>query len=84
MHPAVARGFAEGDLVRLESEVGSLVFRLRLDPRQRRDVALTTKGGWLGDGRCANALVAERTDANTTALNARCFDVVMIFVYFVV
>jgi len=61
VHPAVANGFGDGDLVRLESEIGSLVVRLRLDPRQRRDVALTVKGGWLRDGQCANALVPART-----------------------
>jgi hypothetical protein len=35
--------------------------RVRLDPRQRRDVALMDKGGWHHRGRCANALVRART-----------------------
>jgi anaerobic selenocysteine-containing dehydrogenase len=61
VHPEAAAGFREGDLVRLESEVGSIEAVLRLDPRQRRDVALMPKGGWLGRGRSANALVRART-----------------------
>ncbi len=61
VHPIAANGFEDGQLVRLESAVGSLVVRLRFDPRQRTDVALTVKGGWLSDGRCANEIVPART-----------------------
>jgi anaerobic selenocysteine-containing dehydrogenase len=61
VHPAAASGFREGDRVRVESETGSLEAVLRCDERQRRDVALMAKGGWLGRGRCANALVPART-----------------------
>jgi anaerobic selenocysteine-containing dehydrogenase len=68
VHPDAANGFAHGDVVRLESSVGALEVRLRLDPRQRRDVALMDKGGWYHRGRCANTLVAaELTDAGEGA-----------------
>ena len=64
VHPDAAPGCAEGQVVRLESEVGALAVRLRFDPRQRRDVVLLAKGGWLARGQCANALtVARATDA---------------------
>jgi anaerobic selenocysteine-containing dehydrogenase len=63
-HPSVANGFRDGDLVRVESELGSLTVRLRLDPRQRRDVLLMDKGGWRHAGRCANSIApALLTDA---------------------
>lgn len=60
VHPDAARGFADGDLATLESDLASLVVRLRFDPRQRTDVVLMEKGGWLSAGRCANALVRAR------------------------
>jgi hypothetical protein len=51
-------------MARLESELGAMDVRLKLDARQRRDVVLMAKGGWLKDGRCANALIpAVATDA---------------------
>jgi anaerobic selenocysteine-containing dehydrogenase len=69
VHPQAARGFDEGQTVRLESEVGSIEVRLRFDPRQRPDLALMAKGGWLSKGRCANVLVAARmTDAGGGAV----------------
>lgn len=69
VHPAAALGFANGDLARVESEIASLVVRLRFDSRQRRDVLLMEKGGWLSAGRCANALVrAAETDAGGCAV----------------
>jgi anaerobic selenocysteine-containing dehydrogenase len=61
VHPEAANGFSEGQLVRIESETGSLEVRLRFDARQRRDMALMEKGGWFGRGRCANVLVPART-----------------------
>jgi len=61
VHPDAAAGFAEGDTVRLESELGSIDVELRFDARQRRDLALMAKGGWFSRGRCANALVPART-----------------------
>jgi anaerobic selenocysteine-containing dehydrogenase len=64
VHPESAVGFAEGETVMLESELGALRVRLAIDDRQRRDVALMEKGGWLHKGRCANVLIAARaTDA---------------------
>lgn len=64
VHPDAAVGFSEGQVVRLESELGEIEVRLRFDARQRRDVALTDKGGWHRRGRSANALIRARaTDA---------------------
>ncbi|HEX6852815.1 MAG TPA: molybdopterin-dependent oxidoreductase [Candidatus Polarisedimenticolaceae bacterium] len=69
VHPDAARGFADGEIVDVESEIGSMGVRLRFDDRQRRDVVLMAKGGWLKDGRCANALVPARmTDAGGGAV----------------
>lgn len=69
VHPDAAIGFAPGDTVRLESEVAEIVVRLAFDPRQRPDVVLMEKGGWLSAGRCANALVrGEETDAGGCAV----------------
>jgi anaerobic selenocysteine-containing dehydrogenase len=64
VHPAAASGFRAGDRVCVESETGSIEAVLKFDERQRRDVALMPKGGWLSRGRCANVLVRARaTDA---------------------
>jgi anaerobic selenocysteine-containing dehydrogenase len=60
VHPEAANGIADGGLARVESAIGSLVVRLRHDARQRRDVALTAKGGHLDAGRAANALLRAR------------------------
>lgn len=69
VHPEGAPGCANGEVVRVESEVGSMSVRLKLDDRQRRDVLLMAKGGWLRDERCANALVPARaTDAGGGAV----------------
>jgi len=38
-----------------------LTVRVKLDPRQRQDLALMAKGGWLRAGQCANALIPART-----------------------
>jgi hypothetical protein len=38
-----------------------MVARIRHDALQRRDVALTPKGGHMKDGRCANAIIRART-----------------------
>jgi anaerobic selenocysteine-containing dehydrogenase len=68
VHPRAAAGFGEGDTVLVESEVASMEVRLRFDPRQRTDVALMDKGGWLHRGRCANLLISARaTDAGEGA-----------------
>ena len=64
VHPSAANGFSEGQTVLLESEIGAIQVKLKFDDRQRRDLALMAKGGWLNRGRCANALVrATATDA---------------------
>ncbi|MAV38933.1 MAG: molybdopterin-containing oxidoreductase catalytic subunit [Planctomycetaceae bacterium] len=63
VHPAAAESFTDGDLAVVESELGRMTVRLQFDPRQRKDVLLVPKGGWLADGCCANALVpGEVTD----------------------
>ncbi|MFO0579574.1 MAG: molybdopterin-dependent oxidoreductase [Polyangia bacterium] len=64
LHPDAAPGIADGALARLESRIAGLTVRVRLDPAQRRDVALMPKGGHLRQGQCANALIrASLTDA---------------------
>jgi anaerobic selenocysteine-containing dehydrogenase len=60
VHPDAAPGFGDGDLARVESEIGSLTVKLKLDGRQRRDMLLMDKGGWLQAGRCANVLIRAR------------------------
>jgi len=69
VHPDSAPGFDDGDLARVQSEIGQLEVKLQVDSHQRRDVLLMPKGGHLGDGRCANALVtAAQTDAGGGAV----------------
>jgi anaerobic selenocysteine-containing dehydrogenase len=69
VHPDSAAGFSDGAIARIESEVGSMDAKLKFDARQRRDVLIMAKGGWLRDGRCANALIPARaTDAGGGAV----------------
>jgi anaerobic selenocysteine-containing dehydrogenase len=69
VHPSAAAGLPDGAIARIESELGAMDVRLKFDPRQRRDVVLMAKGGWLRDGRCANALIpAVATDAGGGAV----------------
>jgi anaerobic selenocysteine-containing dehydrogenase len=69
VHPEAAPGFSDGDLAVVESAIASMTVRLRFDARQRRDVLLVAKGGWLASGQCANALVpAQLTDAGGGAV----------------
>jgi anaerobic selenocysteine-containing dehydrogenase len=69
VHPEAAAGLKEGRTATLESEVGRLEVRVALDERQRRDVVLMDKGGWLHRDRCANVLVPARvTDAGGGAV----------------
>ncbi|HWN69509.1 MAG TPA: molybdopterin-dependent oxidoreductase, partial [Haliangium sp.] len=69
VHPEAAPGFADGDVAVVESEIASMTVRLRFDARQRRDVLLVPKGGWLATGQCANVLVPARlTDAGGGAV----------------
>jgi len=69
VHPGVANGFQHGQTVALRSAQGRIPVRLQFDDRQRRDVVLMEKGGWLSADRCANALVsAELTDGGECAV----------------
>ena len=73
VHPDTVPGAAEGEVVRLESAIGTLKARLAFDPRQRRDVVLVPKGGHLDAGTCANALIRARsTDAGEGAAYMDC------------
>ena len=60
VHPDAAAGIPDGGLARLESALAILDVRVRHDSRQRQDVALIAKGGWVSDGQCANRLVEAR------------------------
>ncbi len=60
VHPEAAVGMTDGELAVVQSELAELVVRLRFDVRQRRDVLLIPKGGWLSQGQCGNALVPPR------------------------
>ncbi|HEY3349598.1 MAG TPA: molybdopterin-dependent oxidoreductase [Thermoanaerobaculia bacterium] len=72
-HPSAAPGFADGEVVRLESAIGSIRARLRFDPAQRPDVVIVPKGGSYDRGNCANALVRARlTDAGEGAAYLDC------------
>lgn len=69
VHPDTAPGFRDGGLAQLQSATGRMPVRLRFDDRQRRDMVLMDKGGWLHADRCANALVsAELTDDGQCAV----------------
>ena len=72
-HPSAANGFADGDVVRLESAIGSIRVRLRFDAAQRPDVVIVPKGGNYDRGNCANALVRARlTDEGEGAAYLDC------------
>lgn len=67
-HPLAVPGMREGDWARLESRVGALRVRLRLDPSVRPDIVLVPKGGWLQHAQAANSLVeATLTDIGAGA-----------------
>ena len=72
-HPDAANGFGDGEVVFLESALGRLRARLKLDPSQRRDVVIVPKGGHLDSGTSANALIRARTtDAGEGAAYQDC------------
>lgn len=72
-HPDAVPGLADGAEVLVESAIGSLRARLKLDALQRRDVVLVPKGGHFDAGTCANALVKARlTDAGEGAAYLDC------------
>jgi anaerobic selenocysteine-containing dehydrogenase len=60
VHPDSAAGVPDGGLAELQSAIGSLRVQVRHDPKQRRDVALMSKGGHFKDGRSANVLSRAR------------------------
>ena len=69
VHPASAAGFEHEEIVRIESEWGSMRVQLLHDTNQRTDILLVPKGGWLSRGSCANALIrGQETDAGGCAI----------------
>lgn len=73
VHPDVVPGLREGARIRLESATGSLAAELRLDPAQRKDVAIVPKGGHFDRGHSANALIPARaTDLGLGAAYLDC------------
>jgi anaerobic selenocysteine-containing dehydrogenase len=60
VHPDSSGGIADGAVARLESAVGGIEVRVKHDARQRRDVALMTKGGHLRTRSTANLLSRAR------------------------
>jgi anaerobic selenocysteine-containing dehydrogenase len=73
VHPDAAPGLVEGAAVSVESPLGCLEAVLRLDPRQRCDVAIMPKGGAFERGQSVNALIAQRlTDIGLGAASLDC------------
>jgi anaerobic selenocysteine-containing dehydrogenase len=69
IHPDSASGLNDGDIAVIEAGAGQLTVRLKFDGRQRRDILLVPKGGWLSRHRCANTLIkARQTDAGGGAV----------------
>ena len=69
VHPDSANGFADGDLVCVQSESGNLHLKIKHCRDQHPELALMDKGGWLSAGRCANAITpAELSDAGYCAV----------------
>ncbi|MCA8973176.1 MAG: molybdopterin-dependent oxidoreductase [Planctomycetes bacterium] len=72
-HPEAVPGLVEGAAVFVVSPLGRIEAELRLDPRQRRDVAIMPKGGAFDRGQSANALIAARaTDVGLGAAYLDC------------
>lgn len=73
VHPEVVPGCAEGARVEVRSAIGTIEAELRLDPAQRRDVAIMPKGGHFSRGHSANALIpATPTDIGLGAAYLDC------------
>ncbi|MCA8951847.1 MAG: molybdopterin-dependent oxidoreductase [Planctomycetes bacterium] len=73
VHPDVLPGARAGDVVVVESAHGRIEAELRLDERQRRDLAILPKGGGFRAGQSANALIAARaTDIGLGAAYLDC------------
>ena len=62
VHPdaAAAAGVEDGDLAGLESSLGSMKVRVRVEQRMHPNACVVHRGGWLRHGRCVNALVQAR------------------------
>ncbi len=74
LHPAALAGVSEGDVVRVVSALGEVEAEVRLDERQREDVAIMPKGGHFDRGHSANALIcATPTDLGLGAAYLDCF-----------
>jgi anaerobic selenocysteine-containing dehydrogenase len=72
-HPDAAKGCRDGEVVQLESVIGRIRARLKLDATQRRDVVIVPKGGHFDRGTSANALIRARTtDAGEGAAYQDC------------
>lgn len=63
VHSQAAPDMGDGEVVRVESAMGSLRARIKLDDSLRPEVLLMSKGGMSRDGWCPNALIrAQLTD----------------------
>lgn len=62
IHPDTGRrlGLADGALARMESDLGRMVVVIAYDPRQRPDVCLCRRGGWIAAGHGFNRLIPAR------------------------
>lgn len=58
IHPDSARGFRDGEIAYVESRRASMEVIVRTDPKVRREVMVTAKGGMIRQGRCSNLLVS--------------------------
>lgn len=73
VHPDAVPGLAAGATVTVRSVLGAIAAELRLDPTQRRDVAILPKGGHFDRGHSANALIPARaTDLGLGAAYLDC------------
>jgi len=73
VHPDAVPGLAAGARVRVRSVLGAIEAELRLDPAQRKDVAIMPKGGHFDRGHSANALIPARaTDLGLGAAYLDC------------
>lgn len=72
-HPDAVPGMSDGEVVRVVSCTGEVSAELRLDARQREDVAIMPKGGHFDRGQSANALIEARpTDLGLGAAYLDC------------
>jgi anaerobic selenocysteine-containing dehydrogenase len=61
VHPEAVPGFRDDESARIVSRIGSLVVRMRLDDRQRRDVVIFHRGLWNKFGCGVNTLIRARS-----------------------